>query len=311
MELKAIGVSRRYFRQGKGKNFFYAVEKTDLTLASGALTEIVTSALCAQPCQYGVLALTGEGGSYHTECAVPQELADAAAEFFDRNSTRQGSAVTDDPALVEYLTTLNRAYFSGCMDTAVRDAELLVRWRQTDDFTARYLESLLEDILIHNAQDIASLCVLMTRMTEMYEHPETVAFSEDIYAMGRGLERMKYPEEARKCYRLATRGKMGAEASAALAVSYRRSGERKEAAEIWRRMIREGRGGIRPCVELAKYEEHTARNPREALALTEKALMLLSEPTLRPETVQELKNELQYRLNRLKRKVKERESWEC
>ena len=40
MELKAIGVSRRYFRQGKGKNFFYAVEKTDLTLASGMLTEI-------------------------------------------------------------------------------------------------------------------------------------------------------------------------------------------------------------------------------------------------------------------------------
>jgi len=40
MELKAIGVSRRYFRQGKGKNFFYAVEKTDLTLASGILTEI-------------------------------------------------------------------------------------------------------------------------------------------------------------------------------------------------------------------------------------------------------------------------------
>ncbi len=40
MELKAIGVSRRYFRQGKGKNFFYAVEKTDLTLVSGALTEI-------------------------------------------------------------------------------------------------------------------------------------------------------------------------------------------------------------------------------------------------------------------------------
>lgn len=40
MELKAIGVSRRYFRQGKGKNFFYAVEKTDITLVSGVLTEI-------------------------------------------------------------------------------------------------------------------------------------------------------------------------------------------------------------------------------------------------------------------------------
>mgnify|MGYP002868504016 CR=1 FL=1 len=40
MELKAQGISRRYFRQGRGKNFFYAVEKTDLTLASGVLTEV-------------------------------------------------------------------------------------------------------------------------------------------------------------------------------------------------------------------------------------------------------------------------------
>ena len=115
------------------------------TRTSGSLTEIVTSALCAQPCQYGVLALNAGGGSYHTECAVSPELAQAAADFFDRNSARQGSAVTEDPALVGYLTTLNRAYFSGCMDTVVRDNDLLKRWEAADDFTARYLESLLED----------------------------------------------------------------------------------------------------------------------------------------------------------------------
>ena len=161
-------------------------------------------------------------------------------------------------------------------------------------------ESLLEEVLAHNAQDIASLCVLLTRMTEMYEHPEKVTFSEDLYAMGRGLDRMKYPEAARKCYRLASRGRMGAEASAALAVSYRRSGERKEAAEIWRQMIREGRGGVGPYIELAKYEEHGARNPREALRLTEKALMMLSEPRLgEGNPVQQIKNELQYRRRRL------------
>ena len=115
------------------------------TLTSGRLTEIVTSALCAQPCQYGVLELNAAGGSYHTECAVSPELAKAAADFFDRNSARQGSAVTEDPALVEYLTTLNRAYFSGCMDAVLRDNDLLKRWKAADDFTARYLESLLED----------------------------------------------------------------------------------------------------------------------------------------------------------------------
>ena len=40
MELIAKGVSRRYFRQGKGKNFFYAVQGADLTLTAGTLTEI-------------------------------------------------------------------------------------------------------------------------------------------------------------------------------------------------------------------------------------------------------------------------------
>jgi len=61
-------------------------------------------------------------------------------------------------------------------------------------------------------------------------------------------------------------------------------------------------------VELAKYEEHTRRDLRAALELTEKALALISEPALRePETVQESKNELQYRRQRLLRKLKERE----
>lgn len=40
MELKAQGIARRYFRQGKGKNFFYAVQKTDLVLSTGTLTEV-------------------------------------------------------------------------------------------------------------------------------------------------------------------------------------------------------------------------------------------------------------------------------
>jgi hypothetical protein len=60
-------------------------------------------------------------------------------------------------------------------------------------------------------------------------------------------------------------------------------------------------------VELAKYEEHVRRDVRAALELTEKALLLVSEPALRESgTVQESKNELQYRRQRLMRKLKER-----
>ena len=167
--------------------------------------------------------------------------------------------------------------------------------------------SLLEDVLKHNAQDIASLCVLLNHMADLYLHPEKIRFSEDVYSMGRALERIRRTEEARHCYRLARQGKMGGFAGTALAMSYRRSGEKEAAAGVWREMIRERRGGITPYVELAKYEEHFRRDYAAALDLTERALALASEPVLREDgTVQEHKNELQYRRQRLLRKLKER-----
>ncbi len=167
--------------------------------------------------------------------------------------------------------------------------------------------SLLEDVLKHNAQDIASLCVLLNHMADLYLHPEKIRFSEDVYSMGRALERIRRTEEARHCYRLARQGKMGGFAGTALAMSYRRSGEKEAAAGVWREMIRERRGGITPYVELAKYEEHIRRDYAAALDLTERALALASEPVLREDgTVQEHKNELQYRRQRLLRKLKER-----
>ena len=166
--------------------------------------------------------------------------------------------------------------------------------------------SLLDDILKHNAQDIASLCVLLNHMADLYLHPEKIRFSEDVYSMGRALERVEKTEQARRCYRLASRGRMGDLASSALAVSYRRGGQREEAAEVWREMIREGRGGAAPYVELAKYEQHVRRDIPAALKLTEQAIARISEPGLgRDDAVQEMKNELQYRWQRLKRKLKE------
>ncbi len=165
---------------------------------------------------------------------------------------------------------------------------------------------LLDDILKHNAQDIASLCVLLNHMADLYRHPEKIRVSEDVYSMGRALERLDQTENARQCYRLARRDRMEELAGTALAVSYRRTGEREQAARIWQEMIREGKGGITPYVELAKYEEHIRRNIPAALELTEKAMIRLSEPGLREEeTVQQAQNELQYRYQRLRRKMKE------
>lgn len=41
MKLTCEGISRRFFRNGKDQNFFYAVEKTDFELQEGAVTEMI------------------------------------------------------------------------------------------------------------------------------------------------------------------------------------------------------------------------------------------------------------------------------
>lgn len=163
---------------------------------------------------------------------------------------------------------------------------------------------LLDDVLKHNVQDIASLCVLLNHMADLYLHPEKIHFPEDVYSMGRALERNACTAQARRCYRLAIPGKMGSEASIALARSYRRSGEMPEAVGLWKQMIAAGRGGVTPYIEMAKYCEHRLRDIPAAMEYTRKAMSLLAEPSLKGGcTVQSIQNELQYRYARLKRKA--------
>ncbi len=163
--------------------------------------------------------------------------------------------------------------------------------------------NLLTDVLEHNAQDVASLCVLLNTMTEMYASPEQVHHDEDVYSMGVALERFDHVEEARRCYALSG-GSMHAQGQIRLAQSYRKRGEMQEAVKIWQQMISLHEGGVTPYIELAKYYEHQARDCAAALHMTRRAMMLLAEPSFfETPTVQAEKNALQYRYDRLKRKA--------
>ena len=169
--------------------------------------------------------------------------------------------------------------------------------------------SLLDDVLKHNVQDIASLCVLLNHMSDLYLHPEKINFPEDVYSMGHALEKNHCYTEARRCYRLAQRGRMSAEASTALARSYRRAGDLPEAVRVWQQMAATGRGGVMPLIELAKVAEHGQKDIPAALEYTRRAMVLLAEPSLSGgDTVQSVKNELQYRYERLKRKASQKEN---
>ncbi len=167
---------------------------------------------------------------------------------------------------------------------------------------------LLRDVLRHNAQDIASLCVLLSRMAAMYERPEDVEFSEDVYSMGVALERFHHPEEARRCYELAAEGSMRAQGRLRLAQCCRRAGERDEAVAIWQTMIRRHEGGATPFIELAKHFEHIERDIPAALEMTRRAMAILAEETLiEDRAVQEARNAVQYRYDRLKAKQVKKE----
>jgi len=168
--------------------------------------------------------------------------------------------------------------------------------------------SLLEDVIDHNAQDIASLCVLLGHMAHMYDHPENAVHGEDVFSMGVALERMKHPEEARRCYRLAMRGPMRTQGQLRLAVNYRRCGDRAQAKEIWQAMVIRHEGGATPYIELAKHYEHVEKDLPAALEMTRRALMHLAEPTLfDDEAVQETRNAVQYRYDRLKSRLAKKE----
>lgn len=165
---------------------------------------------------------------------------------------------------------------------------------------------LLDDVLEHNEQDIVSLQNLLCHMCRMYENPEQLRFDEDVYSMGVALDRFRHTEEARRCYRLAG-GAMHAQSQQRLAVSYRRSGEKEAAAEVWQGMIRRREGGVTPYIELAKHYEHQEKDVPAALDMVRRAIAMMSEPSLFDEpSVQETRNALQYRYDRLKRKLGDR-----
>ena len=122
--------------------------------------------------------------------------------------------------------------------------------------------------------------------------------------MGAALEKYHHNEQARRCWKLVDSGSMRAQGQLRLAQSWRREGQREEAVSVWEGMIARHEGGATPYVELAKHYEHVAKDLPRALEYTRRAIALIAEPTLLDSvTVQQTRNALQYRYDRLKRKL--------
>lgn len=176
--------------------------------------------------------------------------------------------------------------------------ERFFQFLKTGNFT------LLKDVIGHNRLDIVSLARLFYRLLGVYEKPEQQSFSEDIFSVGRALEKQGEIALARHCYHLCTDGSVKTRAQLSLGRSYLRAREIDEAISAYQRMISCHEGGLIPYIELAKLYEHRKRDVKSALEITKAAISLASEPVLSSKTaMQELQNELQYRYMRLIKKM--------
>ncbi len=157
--------------------------------------------------------------------------------------------------------------------------------------------SYVEPILRHNVQDIRSLPMLLGELTRLYLDPLNAEHAQDIYSVGRVLEKRGMTESAQKCYRAADRGTMSRLSRLTLADSLRRQKDYVRAAEVYERMTAQGQGGVFPYVELAKLYEHRLGDIPRALALTRTAVLKC------PPGDGEQMAQLQKRLFRLYKKI--------
>lgn len=176
--------------------------------------------------------------------------------------------------------------------------ERFFQYLKTGDF------SLFQDVLDHNRQDIVTLAKLLYRLAEVYEKPEQQSFLEDIFSVGRALEKQGETDLARKCYHLCSGGHIGVLAQMNLGRSYARFQQTDQAIAAYERMIARREGGLAPYIELAKLYEHRKRDAKKALEITQAALLKASEPMLLGKSaMQDEQNALQYRYMRLMRKA--------
>lgn len=163
--------------------------------------------------------------------------------------------------------------------------------------------SLLDDILRHNAQDIATLARLLYTLAELHENPLRAEHIQDIFSLGRVYEKRGLREEARQCYRAADAGSMSALSRERLAVTLTRDRNPQEAARIYEKMISCRQCGAKPYIALSKLLEHKLSDLPRAAEIARRGLLLLSDRESLSSDEQACFDDLTRRYARLLRKL--------
>ena len=183
----------------------------------------------------------------------------------------------------------------GSVRLAVLEEKVLRAGRQDDlpgsEAPARFFgylktgdRTLLDEVARHNQLDVLAMPRLLERLLAAYEGPVPTGEAEDLYSLGRALQRQGERGEAVRCYRMASlpravtsvaglrQRRVAGEALYAMGLIYKRLGEYQRSASAFEWVAARGQMGHLPMVELAKHYEHRARDYEAALGWTECAL---------------------------------------
>lgn len=158
----------------------------------------------------------------------------------------------------------------------------------------------LKQVFEHNLQDILSLVALVSRMCFLVEDPlNNTEYGMDIFSIGKMFDEEKKYGQSTRYYAEALKHNLAEgeilEILRLSSFAYKRQGKWEEAEEIWREIIERSPEFVYyPHEELAKYYEHYLKDYQKAETVVEEALNIEENIFLR--------EKLQYRLNRIKRK---------
>jgi uncharacterized protein len=165
----------------------------------------------------------------------------------------------------------------------------------------------LKGIFYHNAMDVVAMAALLSLTAKMLADPHgsDLEHGLDVIALAKLFEDLNRWDDAALLYERGLKTTLPeadfGKAVQRLSTLQRRRGDLVTAVSLWEQAAAEGH--IFAHVELAKYYEHTRRNPTTALEWTQAAIKHIESASLPPYIRKHWLEELERRLSRLQAKI--------
>jgi tetratricopeptide (TPR) repeat protein len=165
----------------------------------------------------------------------------------------------------------------------------------------------LKGVFYHNSMDVVAMAGLLSLTAQMLSDPHgtDLEYGLDVIALAKLFEDLNRWDDAALLYERGLKTTLPeadfGKAIQRLSALQRRRGDLVNAVRLWEQAAAEGH--IFAHVELAKYYEHTRRDPAAALQWTLTAIEHVQSADLPPYIRKHWIEELEYRQNRLQAKL--------